>query len=347
MTQPAADDVGGRKGRLVRLATTAVPMDDYLALPHAGEMPLDHEQVIRASRRRVQSVAAMFETAWQGGAKLVASYESVTGAGMFHHNPATRPIFDALVEPIPGPTTELIGTLARKHRAYGAICFDERDGGNIHNTAVLIGPDGQIVGRYRKVHLPPQERSYATPGDGFPVFETELGRIGFSICYDIMFPEAARCVAMNGADLLVHIGNATYTLPEESLRVRAAENMMWILAANTVDGLSVIIDPMGALVARASRYTAPVAWADVDLAMERPLPADNLAGSRSLRGRQCRERVPAAYAAITRPCPPLLDRYEDDPMPATPQEWAKLTEELTRTLRQQAAAWVARRKGWR
>jgi len=324
----------------VRLATTAVSREDFFQIPHPFSPTLTKQAAVDGARERVRRLSEYFVSAWEHGADFVTGYESVTGAGRFFYNPDTRAVFDALLEPVPGPTTEFLGGLAREHNGYCAVCLDEIDNGTVYNAAVLIGRDGNVAGKYRKVHLPPQERVYATPGNGFPVFETDFGRVGFSICYDIMFPESARCAAMNGAALLVHIGNTTYTLQEQHVRVRAAENMMWVLACNIEGMVSMIVDPMGEIVAHATRYSDTVVCADASLQLERPLPNDNrFSGVRSLRGRMCQERVPSAYETLTNPDPPLQQQYAADPIPRTAEELAAVTERARSALQAEAADW--------
>jgi len=314
------------KTRPTRLAVTAVSIPDYIGLPDPPEQGApDVKAVRRESQRRITRLADYFVRAWQGGADFVTGYEGITGADRYGYPPAARPAFEALLETVPGPTTDYFGGLAKKHRGYCAICLDEKEGNRVYNTAVLIGRRGEIVGKYRKVHLPPQERLYATSGDSFPVFDTDFGRVGFSICYDIMFPEAARAVALNGADLLVQIGNNTYTYKEESLMVRAADNMVWVLACNITTMISMIIDPTGTPVARATPHTPDVVFADVDLLRERDVPGDNLyAGTKSLRGRMLQERVPSAYRVLTAARPPLLARYRNDRLPETSKELLRI-----------------------
>jgi predicted amidohydrolase len=207
---------------------------------------------------------------------------------------------------------------------YAQINLNERSGGKVYNTSVLIGPKGEIVGKYRKVNLPPTERRDTAPGDGFPVCETEIGNIGFSICYDIMFPETVRCSALNGADIVIHSGATSYGCEECFVRVRANENMLWLITCNIQCArMSQIIDPYGNIIAR-QRGKGELVMAEIEPKLERKLPKDNLwAGVRSLRGPQTQEREPRAYAVISSPHPPVLDRYRNDRIPSTPTEFGR------------------------
>lgn len=326
--------------KTTRLAITSVPEKDFLVLPHPWSRGATFAKARRAARERARRMAGYCVAAWKQRADIVAGYESVTGAALYVMNPRTRPWVRALAETVPGPTTELFAGLARRYRGHCAVSLEERCGDRLFNTTVLIDRAGRIAGRYRKVHLPPQERGHATPGDGFPVFETDFGRVGFSTCYDLMFPETARCLAMNGADLMIHAGNTAYTLPEETLRVRAAENMFWVMVCDLEGGRSMVVDPTGRVVLQATRYTPRILWVDVDLAKERPMPGDNLlAGVRSLRGRQCQERVPSAYGVLCAEDNPLRRRFAADPLPKGEKAFAKLLRAATPAFRAQAAAW--------
>ena len=136
-----------------------------------------------------------------------------------------------LAEPIPGPSTEIYGELAKR---YGVVLvtslFERRTAGLYHNTAVVIERDGTIAGRYRKMHIPDDpayyEKFYFTPGDlGFHPIETSVGRLGVMVCWDQWYPEAARLMALQGAEVLIYptaIGYAAEDTPEEQQRQRRA-----------------------------------------------------------------------------------------------------------------------------
>jgi len=118
-------------------------------------------------------------------------------------------LFD-LAEPVPGDTTERLGKLAREHRVVIiASLFERRAAGLYHNTAAILGSNGDLLGLYRKMHIPDDplffEKFYFTPGDlGFKNFDTEFGRLGVLVCWDQWYPEAARLTAMQGANILFY-----------------------------------------------------------------------------------------------------------------------------------------------
>jgi len=190
----------------------------------------------------------------------------------------------ALAEPIPGPSTEALGAVARQAGVIViASLFERRAPGLYHNTAVVIGADGAMVGSYRKMHIPDDpgyyEKFYFTPGDlGFCALGTPVGRLGILICWDQWYPEAARLVAMAGADIIFY-PTAIGWHPREKAQHGAAQRDAWrtvqrghaianglyIAAVNRVGcempagppglefwGTSFLADPFGVVVAEAS-----------------------------------------------------------------------------------------------
>ena len=136
-----------------------------------------------------------------------------------------------LAEPIPGPSTDFYGKLAKEHGVVivGSL-FEKRAPGLYHNTAVVIEKDGTIAGKYRKMHIPDDpayyEKFYFTPGDlGFHPINTSIGRLGVLVCWDQWYPEAARLMALQGAEILIYptaIGYESSDTSEEQERQREA-----------------------------------------------------------------------------------------------------------------------------
>jgi N-carbamoylputrescine amidase len=152
------------------------------------------------------SVAGIRDAAAQG-AQLVLLQELHTGVYFCQSEDADR--FNQ-AEPVPGPTTDRLAALARELNVVlvGSL-FERRAAGLYHNTAVVLDRDGSIAGRYRKMHIPDDpgyyEKFYFTPGDlGFTTIDTSLGRLGVLVCWDQWYPEAARLMALRGAELLLY-----------------------------------------------------------------------------------------------------------------------------------------------
>ena len=150
--------------------------------------------------------------------------------------------FPALAEPIPGPTTERLGTKARQHHMYIVAGVYEREGDVLYNTAVLIDRQGKVAGKYRKVYLPREEiEGGLTPGNIYPVFETDFGRIGMMICWDSQYADPARALAVQGAEIIfLPIWGGYSTL----MQARALENHVYLVTAG-YDCETAIYNPLG------------------------------------------------------------------------------------------------------
>ncbi|MFA7257627.1 MAG: nitrilase-related carbon-nitrogen hydrolase, partial [Kiritimatiellales bacterium] len=153
-----------------------------------------------------KSIAAIRRCAKQG-AQLVALQELHTG--LYFCQAEDAKYFD-LAETIPGPSTKTFGALAKELGIVIVMSlFERRAAGLYHNTAVVIDSDGSIAGKYRKMHIPDDpgyyEKFYFTPGDlGFTPIKTSVGMLGVLVCWDQWYPEAARLMAMAGADILIY-----------------------------------------------------------------------------------------------------------------------------------------------
>lgn len=172
----------------------------------------------------VARLKANIRRAAEAGAELVVLQELHNGL-YFCQTEDTR-LFD-LAEPIPGPSTTTFGELAKELGIVLVLSlFERRAPGLYHNTAVVIERDGSIAGKYRKMHIPDDpayyEKFYFTPGDlGFEPIDTSVGRLGVLVCWDQWYPEAARLMAMRGADLLIYptaIGWESSDTDEEKTR---------------------------------------------------------------------------------------------------------------------------------
>jgi N-carbamoylputrescine amidase len=233
----------------------------------------------------------------QQGAKLVVLQE-LHNSLYFCQTEATEQ-FD-LAETIPGPSTEFYGKLAAETGVVLVTSlFEKRAPGLYHNTAVVFEKDGSIAGKYRKMHIPDDpayyEKFYFTPGDlGFEPIQTSVGKLGVLVCWDQWYPEAARLMALRGADMLIYptaIGWESTDAEEEksrqfnawviSQRGHAVANGLPVISVNrtgfepdpsgvtngiTFWGHSFVAGPQGELVATASHQNEENLLVDVDLA---------------------------------------------------------------------------------
>ncbi len=191
------------------------------------------------------TVAGVREAARQG-ARLVLLQELHTGPYFCQHEETDY--FDR-AETLPGPSTDLLGAVARELQVViVASLFERRAPGLYHNTAVVLDRDGAIAGKYRKMHIPDDpgyyEKFYFTPGDlGFEPIDTSVGRLGVLVCWDQWFPEAARLMALAGADLLLYPTAIGWNPPDDAAeKARQREAWITIQRAHAVaNGLPVLV----------------------------------------------------------------------------------------------------------
>ncbi|MEE9285718.1 MAG: nitrilase-related carbon-nitrogen hydrolase [Dehalococcoidia bacterium] len=217
-----------------------------------------------------------------------------------------RPFFE---DEFPPAVAEPLLRLARELAVAIILPYAERDEDRYYNSAAILGPQGEVLGKYRKMHLPgwvepkPEgfnclEKRYFTPGDlGFPVFDTPRARIGVQICYDRRFPESARGLALNGAQIIftpyvtpVPVKRPSEINPSElCLRASAHSNNCFVVGAGKAGvengtrmiGNSIVVEPRtGNVVARASTDGDELVWAEVDLAQLKDIEKLDLMGDR-------------------------------------------------------------------
>ena len=246
---------------------------------------LDPDENLAKAESRIQDAA-------RRGAQIVCLQELFRSQYFCREEDAR--LFD-LAEPIPGPSTERLAAVAKKENVVViASLFERRAAGVYHNTAAIIGTTGEILGLYRKMHIPDDplyfEKFYFTPGDlGFRTFDTPFGRISTLVCWDQWYPEAARLASLGGAQILFYptaigwhpsekaeYGAAQYDAWKTIQRSHAIANGIYVAAVNRVGfegppdrglefwGGSFVSDPFGQIVAEASHTDEEILIAECD-----------------------------------------------------------------------------------
>lgn len=225
----------------------------------------------------IQKVIPLIEKAAAQGAQIISLQELFTSNYFCQSNDDQ---FFKLAESVPGPSTEALAPVAKKHNVALVLSLFENDNGAYYNTACVIDADGKYLGKYRKVHIPDDPRNYYSelyyfkPGDlGFKPFKTKYATIGVQVCWDQWYPEGARSLALQGAQILFYptaIGWQVGGIPELGTaendawvtvqRGHAISNTVFVAAVNRTGtenhlnfwGTSFVADPLGRVLAKAS-----------------------------------------------------------------------------------------------
>jgi len=226
--------------------------------------------------KNLEVVAAALQ---QADADLVVLPELFASGYQFVSNEEVQ----RLAEPIPdGPTTRRLVDIAKQRRMHIVAGLPERADGRCYNSAVIVGPSG-VVGCYRKTHLFYEETLFFAPGDsGFHVWDIGRANIGVMICFDWYYPEAARALALQGADIICHPSNLVLPNCPDSMPVRCLENRVFAVTCNRIGrearggkdpltyiGHSEIVTPKGVILHRAPRDREELTVLDIDPAEAR------------------------------------------------------------------------------
>lgn len=304
-----------------RLATVQLT-DPSLSPPtadpfHAAFSMAAAEQAIEA---RISAFGAQLRIAGAAGCDLVVMTEAWPGTTPALTYLDDRSIFRALVETWGPVVNERVAAVAAQYRMHVVSCQYEKEGADIYNVATLFGRHGEVVGRYRKVHLPVYEAWTVKSGATFDTFETDFGIVGMMICYDFMWPESACTLAMNGADVICV--PSAYSPPEFRVRARALDVGVHYVTSTWSN--SMIVDAKANVLANAGTEAMTVVHADVDLAAANLAPENYYeyiySGIRDHRKRHLKLRRSDAYGPVCLPDPPLAQRYPAAGLADTPEE---------------------------
>ena len=304
-----------------------------IAIIHAN---YDYTQVSALShvQANFDKTFKFMDEAGKAGAGIVITNEDFGDIGSYIRDIAHNDCFASLVEQTQAAVTENLCAIAKKYNMLIAANEYEAENGKVYNTSKLIGRDGNIIGKYKKVQLPSGEFFKVHPGTEQPVFKTDIGNIGFATCYDIIFPEHCRILALNGADIIIHqtqgwgIGSGSSVETGEAfMKVRAAENSVYLFVAKNIqrDGaMSCIVDNMGNIAASQPGNTDSLLVADIepDFDITDPYDYDNYyAGLNSVKARHLLTRNPSAYKRITEGDPVFSSESLNTARLCTYEEW--------------------------
>ena len=304
-------------------------------------------------RANIDSTLEMLRKAGAAGAELAVTNEDFGGMGFYLRDVDNPSCFGDIVKRFENSLLEDLRAIAKEYGMYVAANEYETgvegvgnaggvgSGDGIYNTSKLIGRDGVIIGKYRKVHLPSGERFVVQPGKEHGVFKTDIGNIGFAICYDLLFPEHCRILAMNGADMIIHQTQGWFpgganknVLGEPYLRVRASENRVYLVVAKNAQddgGMSCIVDNRGNILASQSGFGKKLLLADIDVDYDAVDTCDYdnyYAGLRSLRARHLLHREPSTYGRLAEGNPVFASELLSGERMCTYDEWVKLIKAL-------------------
>jgi predicted amidohydrolase len=316
-------------------------------------------------QENLENIYGLLEEAGRQGADIALAPEDIQGIASYGlyvktTNPKTgENLYLSLIQTIPGPITQRLSDIARKHHMnvvagmYQKVVESEaarpstspsagsgsraasRDSGRAesaearyYNVAVVIDRQGEILGTYRKTHLPSFEKWSLTRGTTYPVFQLDCARVGVAICYDITFEECPRILALCGADVILHPTLGKYQM-ERGLadaaiyRARAMDNSVHLVTSEYGHDGSGIIDPEGKVVAERNGEANVVVLGRLDLAKDHTDPSTwwrNINGTDNVRALRALERHPETYGLLSDPHPPLLERYQGVKLVTEPEE---------------------------
>jgi N-carbamoylputrescine amidase len=274
--------------------------------------PINDESVPVADIQRAmyEKHIPFIEEAGKKGVQILCLQEIFNGP---YFCPSQDPRWYDATEPVPGPTTEALSVYAKKYQMVIVVpIYEKAMAGVFYNTAAVIDADGSYLGKYRKQHIPQVkgfwEKFFFKPGNGgYPVFETRYAKVGVYICYDRHFPEGARCLGLNGAEIVFNPSATVAGLSQYLWKIEqpahAVANGYFVGAINRVGteapwnigkfyGSSYFVNPRGETIVQASEDTDELVVADLDL---------NLIDEVRSTWQFFRDRRPDAYDEIVEP----------------------------------------------
>lgn len=289
-------------------------MDDY-----------DPAKVRPQSEAHFNKLLGLFEKAGKMEADIVCGPENMQGTGPYGLHidvidPETGEVFFlSLATPVPGVLTDRIADIAKRYNMYIIAPLCEREQDKVYNTSVIFDREGNIIGKYRKTVFPVMESWLFSPGDEYPVFETDFGTIAVATCWEIVFPEISTIYALKGADIIFNptmgrenTGSSLASAPR--YLTRAMDNFVYIAPVIIGSDGCGIIDFNGKVIAEAPGVTDTVIMAGIDFSKEPVLNSKwwtTINGTDNKKAIHYLSRRPELYKFIIEPNPPVLLQYKD------------------------------------
>jgi len=309
-----------KKANIALIQATGLPIQDPFMEDY------DPGMVRPQMMAHFNKLLGLFEEAGEMGADLVCGPEDMQHIGAYGlhidvMDPESGKIFaDALAVPVPGPLTDRISDIAKRHKMYIIAPIYELADGKVYNTAVVIDRRGDIIGKHRKTLLPVMETWLVSVGDEFEVYETDFAKIAIATCWEISYPEISTIYALKGADIIFNPTMARDNLPGQSLGTahmfitRAKDNSVYIAPVVLGKDGNGIIDFDGKVIAESVGEEDVVIMTEIDFSRERINSSkwwETINGTNNVKAMHYKTRRPEVYNMLTDPNPPILEKYKD------------------------------------
>ena len=309
-----------KKANIALIQATGLPIQDPFMEDY------DPGMVRPQMMAHFNKLLGLFEVAGEMGADLVCGPEDMQHIGAYGlhidvMDPESGKIFaDALAVTIPGPLTDRISDIAKRHKMYIIAPIYELADGKLYNTAVVIDRSGDIIGKHRKTLLPVMETWLVSVGDEFEVYETDFAKIAIATCWEISYPEISTIYALKGADIIFNPTMAKDNLPGQSLGTahmfitRAKDNSVYIAPVVLGKDGNGIIDFDGNVIAESVGEEDVVIMTEIDFSRERINGNkwwETINGTNNVKAMHYKSRRPEIYNMLTDPHPPILEKYKD------------------------------------
>ncbi len=309
-----------KKANIALIQATGLPIQDPFMEDY------DPGMVRPQMMAHFNKLLGLFEEAGEMGADLVCGPEDMQHIGAYGlhidvMDPESGKIFaDALAVTVPGPLTDRISDIAKRHKMYIIAPIYELADRKVYNTAVVIDRSGDIIGKHRKTLLPVMETWLVSVADEFEVYETDFAKIAIATCWEISYPEISTIYALKGADIIFNPTMAKDNLPGQSLGTahmfitRAKDNSVYIAPVVLGKDGNGIIDFDGNVIAESVGEEDVVIMTEIDFSRERINSSkwwETINGTNNVKAMHYKSRRPEIYNMLTDPDPPILEKYKD------------------------------------